>query len=47
MSAADGFRGFLRYDADWLREALAHKGIAPSISVGMSREKPVKYDKRH
>jgi hypothetical protein len=34
------------YDADWFRDALQEKGIAPCISGRMSRKKTVKYDKR-
>ena len=34
------------YDADWYREALQAKGIAPCIPGRKSRIMPVKYDKR-
>ncbi|MCJ8139958.1 IS5 family transposase [Falsirhodobacter halotolerans] len=34
------------YDADWFREALQNKGIAPCIPGRKSRGKSVKYDKR-
>jgi len=34
------------YDADWFREALQNKGIAPCIPGRKSRSKPFKYDKR-
>jgi len=34
------------YDADWFREALQEKGIAPCIPGRKSRKMAVKYDKR-
>ena len=34
------------YDADWFREALIDKKIAPCIPGRKSRDKPVKYDRR-
>jgi transposase len=35
------------YDADWFRDALQAKGITPCIPGRKSRNKTVKYDKRH
>lgn len=34
------------YDADWYRDALQAKGIAPCIPGRKSRNKAIKYDKR-
>lgn len=34
------------YDADWFRDILQAKGIAPCMSAQKSRNEPIKYDKR-
>lgn len=36
--------GDKRYDADWLRAALAQRGIAPCIPSRAGRKNPVPYD---
>lgn len=43
LPAADCLLGDRGYDADWFREALAHKGITPCIPGRKSRGKTVKY----
>ena len=46
LPAADWLLGDRGYDADWVRDALADKGIVPCILGRKSREKPVKYPSR-
>jgi transposase len=46
LPKADWLLGDRGYDADWFRDALDEKGITPCILGPMSRNKPVKYDKR-
>ena len=45
LPKADWLLGDRGYDADWLRDALEEKGIAPCIPGRKSRTKAVKYDK--
>ncbi len=46
LPSADWLLGDRGYDADWFREALVDRGITPCIPGRMSRDKPIKYDKR-
>ena len=46
LPAADCLPGDRGYDADRVREALAHRGIVPCSPGRKSRDKPIEYDKR-